>query len=153
MKFVTRFLMAAVLVPVLAMGTAFAGDKGTKPEAIAMVKKTVEAVKATGADKTYAEITAKTAPFVDRDMYVTVYDMTGKCLAHGSNAKLVGKDLMDTQDADGVFFVKDRINTAKTKASFWQDYKFTNPLTKKVEPKTTYCEKASETVICVGVYK
>lgn len=153
MKAVTKLLMVVALLPILAMGTAYAGDKGTKPEAMAMVKKTIETIKANGADKTYAEISAKAPAFVDRDMYVTVYDMTGKCLAHGSNAKLVGKDLMETQDADGVFFVKDRITMAKTKASFWQDYKFTNPTTKKIEPKTTYCEKASEAVVCVGIYK
>jgi cytochrome c len=153
MKVVTRFLLAVALVPILAMGTAYAGDKGTKPEAIAMVKKTVEAVKANGADKTYAEINAKAPAYVDRDMYVTVYDMTGKCLAHGGNAKLVGKDLIETQDADGVFFVKDRVNLAKTKASFWQDYKFTNPTSKKIEPKTTYCEKTGDAVVCVGIYK
>ena len=152
MKFVKRILLAAALVPVLAMGTAFAAG-GTKPEAVAMVKKAVDAIKANGADKTYAEIIAKAPAFVDRDMYVTVYDMTGKCLAHGSNAKLAGKDLIETEDADGVFFVKDRINLAKTKASFWQDYKFANPTTKKIEPKTTYCEKATDSVVCVGIYK
>lgn len=32
--------------------------------------------------------------FKDRDPYVIVCDLTGKHLAHGANAKLVGKDLI-----------------------------------------------------------
>jgi cytochrome c len=42
---------------------------------------------------------------------------------------------------------------AKTKPSFWQDYKFTNPESKKIEPKSMYCEKLDETVVCGGIYK
>jgi signal transduction histidine kinase len=153
MKAAIKFFMAVVLLPMLATSPTFAGEKGTQPEAIAMVKKAVEYIKANGADKAYAEINSKSPSFADRDMYVTVYDMNGKCLSHGSNVKLVGKDLIDAQDADGVYYVKDRVTLAKTKASFWQDYKFSNPVTKKIEPKSTYCEKLNDTVICVGIYK
>jgi hypothetical protein len=34
----------------------------------------------------------------------------------------------------------------------WQEYKFTNPVSKKIEPKVMYCEKAGEVAICGGVY-
>jgi cytochrome c len=152
-KYASKFIMAAALVPMLTMGTAFAGERGTQPEAIAMVKKAVTYIKANGADKAYAEFSNKTGSFEDRDLYVVVYDMTGKCLAHGSNAKLVGKGLIEVQDADGVYYVKDRVEMAKSKASFWQDYKFVDPLTKKISPKSTYCEKLNDTAVCVGIYK
>jgi hypothetical protein len=36
--------------------------------------------------------------------------------------------------------------------SFWQNYKFMNPVTKKVEPKQMYCERLNETAVCGGVY-
>lgn len=138
----------------LTISTAQAQDsKGTAPEAIAMTKKAVAAIKAEGADKVYAAISAKEPRFVDRDLYVIVYDMTGKCLAHGANAKLVGKDLIENQDTDGKFYIKERVELAKSKAEFWQDYKFTNPTTKKIEAKSTYCEKLGDTVACVGIYK
>lgn len=142
-----------VLVAALSvLGAAFAGDKGTKPEAVAMVKKAVAYVQANGADKAYAAFGEKTGPFRDRDLYVYVYDLNGNCLAHGNNPKLVGKNNMDAQDADGVYYVKNRMELAKTKSSFWQDYKYSDPLTKKLEPKSAYCEKLNATVICVGVY-
>jgi cytochrome c len=42
---------------------------------------------------------------------------------------------------------------AKSKGTFWQDYKFTNPTTKKIEPKAMYCEKLDDAVVCGGIYK
>jgi signal transduction histidine kinase len=147
-----RILLIGTVIPFLT-AAAFAGEHGTKPEAIAMVKKAVAYIGANGVQKAYAEITAQDPKFHERDLYVIVYDGTGKCLAHGNNAKLVGKDLIDAQDADGVYYVKDRVTLMKTKTSFWQDYKFTDPLTKKIEPKSTYCEKLNDTAVCVGIYK
>ena len=37
--------------------------------------------------------------------------------------------------------------------SFWQDYKFMNPVSKKIEPKQTYCERLEQTAVCAGIYK
>jgi cytochrome c len=42
---------------------------------------------------------------------------------------------------------------AKAKESFWQEYKFTNPTSKKIEPKEMYCERLDQTAVCAGVYK
>lgn len=153
MTFAKRILLIGAVLPFLVAGPAFAGDKGSKPEAVAMVNKAVAYITANGAAKAYADITNKDPSFHDRDLYVTVYDSAGKCLAHGNNAKLVGKDLLDAQDADGVYYVKDRVALLKTKTSFWQDYKFSDPVTKKIEPKSTYCEKLNDTAICAGIYK
>jgi signal transduction histidine kinase len=133
-------------------GAAAAAEFATKDEAIAMVKKAVATIKEQG-DKTYAEISGKSAKFVDRDLYVVVYQLDGKVLAHGANEKFVGKDMSDAQDVDGKYFVKERIELAQKQASFWQDYKFVNPTTKKVEPKQMYCERLAQTAVCAGIYK
>jgi signal transduction histidine kinase len=146
-------LFAALAVFALSGAPAPAADKGTKPEAIALVKKAVDTIKANGPEKAYAQFGKADGGFRDRDLYVLVYDMTGTCLAHGINPKLVGKNNLEAQDADGVYYVKDRLAMAKTKDSFWQDYKYTDPVTKKIEPKSTYCEKLNQTVVCVGIYK
>ena len=90
------------------------------------------------------KFTGKAAKFVDRDLYVVVYQLDGKVLAHGSNAKFVGKDLSDAQDVDGKLYVKERVELATKQPSFWQDYKFVNPVSKKVEPKEMYCEKVEK---------
>lgn len=117
-----------------------------------MVGKAVTAIKADRA-ATLGEITAKAAKWIDRDLYPVVYDMSGKVLAHGQNNKMVGKDLIDFKDPDGKLFVRERVDLAKSKGKFWQDYKFTDPLTKKVLPKQAYCERLGEDIVCAGVYK
>jgi cytochrome c len=141
-------LAALTLVPL-----AHADKHATKDEAVAMVKNAVAYIKGQGADNAYKEISNRTGKFVDGDLYVVVYQLDGKVLAHGGNAKFVGKDMSDAQDVDGKFFVKERIELAQKQASFWQDYKFVNPVEKKVEPKQMYCERLENTAVCGGIYK
>ena len=136
-----------------AVGSAAAGDFATKDEAQAMVKRAVAFINEQGSEKAYPAITDRAGKFVDRDLYVVVYGLDGKVLAHGGNAKLVGKEMLDAQDVDGKFFVKERVELAGKQPNFWQDYKFANPVDKKVEPKQMYCERLAETAVCAGVYK
>jgi signal transduction histidine kinase len=139
-------------VLVLGLNTALAADVGTKDEATAMVKKAVALIKANGAEKAYAEFSNPKGPFVDRDLYVVVYDMTGKCLAHGANAKMIGRDLIDNKDVDGKEFVKERVEMMKKQASGWQEYKFRNPTTNQIEPKAMYIERLNDVIVGCGVY-
>lgn len=131
---------------------AFAAN-ATKEEAVALVKKGVAAVNSMGADKAYAEFSDPKGKWVDRDLYLAVFRLDGTALAHGANPKQIGVNLIDRKDIDGKEFIRERMDMAKSKNSFWQDYKFQNPTTKKIEPKTMYCEKQSDTVVCAGVYK
>lgn len=135
-------------------GSAFAaGANASAAEATAMVKKGVAFIKASGKEKGYAEISTKGGQFSDRDLYLTVYGLDGTVRAHGANEKMIGKNLIDLKDVDGKAFVKERVELAATKPTFWQDYKFTNPVTKKIEPKSMYCEKLDDGVVCGGIYK
>lgn len=143
-------------VAALAIGLSYpalATGGATKDEAVAMVKKAVSYIKSEGVEKAYAAFDDKQGKFIDRDLYIVVYGMDGKVLAHGANAKLIGRDMIDAQDVDGVYFVKDRVAMAAKNPEFWQDYKFVNPTTKKVEPKQMYCEKLDATIVCGGIYK
>ncbi|MEQ1516796.1 MAG: cache domain-containing protein [Usitatibacteraceae bacterium] len=141
-------LSATIAIPAMA-----AESRATKADAEKMVKKALEALKKNGKEKTYVEITAPSKSFVDRDLYVMVYDLTGTAVAHGQNPKQVGKSLIELKDPDGKLFVKERVELAKSQGKFWQDYKFTDPLTKKVLPKQAYCERADDVIVCGGVYK
>ena len=150
----TRLLATALLCALaLTQSVSFAaGERANKAEAEAMVAKGVDAVKAKG-DGAYVELTAPSKTFVDRDLYLVVYDNTGKCLAHGQNPKQVGKDLINLKDPDGKEFIKERVELASSKGKFWQDYKFTDPLTKTVQAKQAYCEKVGNVIVCGGIYK
>lgn len=150
MKF-ARVLMAIAFFS--GASAAHAGEYATKEEAIAMVRRAITFIKEQGPSKAYAEISNKAGQFIDRDLYVVVYGLDGKVHAHGANEKLIGRDMIDAQDVDGKFFVRERVELARKQPSFWQDYKFVNPVTKKVEPKQMYCERLGETAVCAGVYK
>lgn len=146
-KIVTSLAFLAVSLSAYA-----AGDFATAKEAETLVSKAAKAI-AANKDGTFKEITGKDKKWVDRDLYPMVYDMSGKCVAHGQNERQVGKDLIDVMDADGKEYLKERIELAKSKGKFWQDYRFKDPLTKKVLPKTAYCEKVSDVIVCAGIYK
>jgi len=153
MKRLRRIVPVCLLSLLCLAAAALAQDRGTKEEAVAMVKKAVTALKADGREKTFAAINDPKGPFRAKDLYVVVYDLQGKCLAHGANAKQIDKDLTALRDPDGKFFVKERVELAKTHEDFWQDYKFLNPMTKLIEPKSMYLEKVDDLLIGCGIYK
>jgi cytochrome c len=147
------FIFASLICAVAYSHLAQAQTKATADEAVAMVKKGVAFIKANGKDKGLAEISNKKGQFNDRDLYLVVYGLNGVVHAHGANEKMIGKNLIDLKDIDGKAFVKERVELAKTKGTFWQDYKFTNPVSRKIEPKRMYCEKLDDLAVCGGIYK
>ena len=148
----STLLSAASLIIGLACGPVAAAEFATKEEAVAMVKKAVTLIKEQGQEKAYAEFTNKGGRFHDRDLYITVLDFDGKVLAHGQREDLIGRVVIDLKDPDGKLFMRERFELARQHPSFWQNYKFMNPASKKVEPKEMYCERLDKTVVCGGVY-
>jgi len=146
-------LRAAVFCALCAAAINASASNATAAEATAMVKKGVAFIKSNGKDKGYAEISNKQGQFIDRDLYLTVLGFDGVTRAHGANEKLVGKNILELKDIDGKAFIREMIEQAQAKTSFWQDYKFTNPVSKKIEPKSMYCERLDDSIVCGGIYK
>ena len=148
-----KLISLAALGAVAATAVWADGPNATQADATAMVKKGVTFIKANGKDKGYAEVSNKAGQFIKNDLYLVVYGLDGTVRAHGANEKMIGKNLIDLKDVDGKAFVKERVELAQAKGTFWQDYKFTNPVSKKIEPKSMYCEKLEDAVVCGGIYK
>ena len=150
-----RMVLAGASVMIFGfLSSAFGAEQfATAKDAEAMVAKAVKYIETVGPATAYADFTAKKAGWVDGDLYVVVYDFNGKVLAHGANPRLVGKDMLDVKDANGKAFVQERVSLAKTKGTFWQDYMFSDPVTKKLLPKSMYCQKVADTAVCAGIYK
>ena len=133
--------------------TASAADSRATPEqAEALVKKAIVYYKQKGPEVALAEFSKKEGMFSHADLYVNVYDMQGKCLAH-INQKTVGKNMIDLRDPDGKFLIRERVERAEKEGHGWQEYKFFNPATHKVEPKHMYFEKYGDVVFAAGAYK
>lgn len=135
--------------------TACAAERGTADEANALVKKAVAHLKANGKEKAFAAFNDPKGQFVDRDLYIFVYDMQGTNLSigNGNAGKMVGKNLIDMRDTDGKYIIKSFIETANSKGKGWIDYKWPNPVTKAVESKSSYIEKVDDVIVGAGIYK
>ena len=91
-------LFAAVL---MLASSALAEEPATPQDAEELVKTAVSFLKKNGPEKAYREFQNKNGPFVYKDLYVMVYDLNGKCVAHGADATRVGKDFIESKDPDG----------------------------------------------------
>jgi cytochrome c len=147
----SRSFLALSLVLLAFVGSAFAdADKATPEEAKALAVKAADYLVANGAEKSYPVFEAKdNATFHDRDLYVYVITAEGKVLSHGTNPGLIGKVLLELKDVDGKPFVHDIV---AVKDVGWISYKWQNPTTKAVEPKTSYVMHVGDTFIIVGAY-
>ena len=96
-----RFFCVALLASGLSASAFAAAERGSPDEAMAMVKKAVAFAKGKGKDKLLAEVSNPKGQFIDRDLYLSVYDFNGTVLAHGTNPKLIGKDVSGLKDGDG----------------------------------------------------
>lgn len=142
-----------VVLAAVAFSPAFAQERGTSDEAVAMVKKAVELVKSAGKDKALAAFNDPNGGFQVKDLYVFAQDLaSGATLAH-KNPGLIGKDLRVLKDADGKAFGLEMTQLANEKGSGWVDYKWVNAQTKKIEPKSSYIERVGDIYVGVGIYK
>ncbi|GAB2837494.1 cache domain-containing protein [Pseudoduganella ginsengisoli] len=145
----------AVAVCVAAPALAMAQERGTAEEAVALVKKGAAFYKANGKEKLAAEINSRSPMFQEKDLYLFMSPAAGGALiAHGANAKMVGKTLGDMRDVDGVNFVQKFRDVANSKeGKGWVDYKWPNAKTGQLEQKSTYIERVDDVYLAAGIYK
>ncbi|MBV7536277.1 cache domain-containing protein [Duganella sp. sic0402] len=149
-----KTLFAAAAISFALCGVSSAAERGTRSEAIAMVKKAVAMVKTQGKEQTFAAISdPNNTAFHDRDLYIYVYDFKGNALAHGNNPKMVGKSLIGLKDYESKMIVQDMIKVAKNQGNGWVYFKWPNPLTKTVEAKAGYVERVDDYLIGSGAYQ
>jgi methyl-accepting chemotaxis protein len=144
---------AAELVKQVAIFKLKTAQTGTAEEAVELVKKAVQSLTEHGRDLTFADVNNPLGGYTDRDLYVVVYDINGKNLAHGANPKLIGQNLIDAKDGAGKPYVRERVEIIKSRDSGWQDYTFLNPISKQMEPKSMFLQKYEDLIVGCGVYK
>ena len=88
------------------------------------------------------------------DLYLFVYDLTGKVIAHGANDEFIGRNQIEAKDDEGDLYVKELINTLmkndSENNSIWMNHRFKNAF------QSIYAEKVkmgNQTfVIGSGIY-
>ncbi len=144
-----QIMLAAALVFASAT-SSFASEYGTPNEAKAMAEKAASHIQSAGLETANKDFMTPGGDWHDRDLYVFVFDSKGFALAHGAKAALVGRDLSGLRDVDGKFLTKEIIAVSD---KGWVDYKWQNPKSNAVEPKTSYVIRIGDNVVGVGAYK
>lgn len=151
-----RRMALLLIAAVFAASPAYAAsDFGTKDEAVAMVHRVQAMFQKDGVDATFKAVDDRTVKaFHDRDLYPFIYDFSGRCVSHGARPALIGKNLIDLKDQDGKYLIRELMAVAQNPGHGWVDYKWPNPITNKIEDKTSYVEKlGGDYWVGVGVYR
>ena len=143
---------AAMILVFAVFGAASAQERASLEQARSLATQAAEQVKTSGT-ASYDGFMNGLAPWVDRDLYIIVLARDGTILAHGLNKALVGKNLWEAKDPDGVRFIQEAVRVADANASGgWYKLKFTHPQTRKIEPKENFAIKVGDVVVVSGFY-
>lgn len=153
MKF-TKLFFAMLFLLVLQVGGAFAQEKPSPDQVKTLLDKAVALVQTSGID-TARETFNKEGEFRFGEIYCTVLDFNGVYLAFPPRPDAVGKSVLNVKDADGHLLVQDMIRVAKDPGEGWIEYRWLNPTTNKIQPKTTLVKRipGTEWLAFIGLYK
>jgi len=151
----SKSLHLACALLVLSWAAAVHADSAD--DAVALVKKAKAHLKKQGPEKACKDFADPAAGFQNGELYVVLQDVreagTLKIVCHAKNPRLNGKDLTELKDADGKQFNKEVISLVKEKGQGWLDYRWVNPVSGKIEAKSSYIESQDGLVIVAGIYK
>lgn len=150
-----RRVLGMVAAVVILCGAVCLAYATTPDDAKGFAQKAAAYAKSNGKDKALGEFNNPKGAFVNGELYIFVLDLSGKMLANGGNPKMTGSNWKETKDASGKLFAQEMIEIAKTKGSGWVNYSWTHPVTKKIQPKTTWVQRVegADYFVACGVYK
>jgi methyl-accepting chemotaxis protein len=117
-----------------------------------LVKKVVEHVRRVGPEKACADLNRRDPRFEQGGDYVFASDMQGIRRAYPPDPSKAGINGINDQDADGRFFCRELVHIAKNAGSGWCDFKYMNPASGRIEPKSVYIERAGDLILGCGIY-
>ncbi|NLB99745.1 MAG: calcium channel protein [Pseudomonas formosensis] len=136
---------------VLAVG--YYRPRATSEEALQLLNSAVEAV---GADarETFKAINALDERFYKDDLYVFVVEMDSqRIVAHGSNLRLVGRDLGALANRVGRPISAEDLTRVNAEGAIEFAYQWEHPITGEVETKHAFARRVGSYLVAVGYYK
>ena len=125
----------------------------TAEEAQALVERAVAHVKKVGEEQAFKDFTNKEGGFLEGELYVFCYSPDVTLVAIGGNLGMIGKNLRNLKDPDGKEASYELVQMGLEHGSGWVDYKWPNPVTKKIQTKSAYVIKVNDKVCGTGYYK
>ena len=151
---IRRYLVIWVSAIGLALSQVIPVANAATPEqAKAFSERASAYIKQVGEQAAFAEFTRRNGSFIDGELYVFCYDRDGNNMAHGGNPAFVGRNLLHIKDPDGrepnFLIVRKGFDEGKG----WVDFKWPNPVTKRIQDKSAYVIRTNDVVCGVGYYK
>ena len=88
--------------------------------------------------------------FDDGSGYFFIVDLDGIVIAHGSTTALEGENVIDLQDTQGAYFIKDMIDIVNQSGFGYYEYYWNNPASGNEEKKVTYVTQIPGTNYFIG---
>jgi len=127
-------------------------DRATATEARAWLARAVKALEQRG-PAVLAEFNDVNGAFVQDDLYVFAIGANDMVMhAHGTQPRLVGRNVTYLKDANRHFIGREMVRRAKVGEVVETRYVWLNPVTRHKEPKTTFVQRVGQLVLAVGYY-
>jgi cytochrome c len=129
-----------------------ASHAATPEEAQAFSQRAAAHIVQVGEQKAFADFTRPDGGFVQGELYVFCYDRDGVNKAHGGNPLFLGKNLLHIKDPDGREPNLEIVKTGFGQGQGWVDFKWPNPVTKRIQRKSAFVIRTNDVVCGVGYY-
>jgi methyl-accepting chemotaxis protein len=136
-----------------AVGAFKVDHSEARDRAVAFVQKGIAHLRARGPEAAFADFERRGGDFIRGDYYLWVCDVNGIVRCNGSNPKSRNQNHADLKDANGKLFIREALRIAQEQGRGWVDYQWRNPVSKQVEPKSTYFERSGELIVLCGIYR
>jgi cytochrome c len=144
---------ACIVAIIATTASPIAAAAATAEQAKAFSERAAAHIAQVGDETAFTDFTRKDGGFVDGELYVFCYDRNGVNKAHGGNASFVGRDLLHIKDPDGAEPNLMIVNVGFEQGRGWVDFKWPNPVTKRIENKSAYVIRTHDVACGVGYYK
>ena len=111
--------------------------QGTADEAYALAQRAFQHIQQLGYERATQDFYANPGPFIDRDLYIFVFDRQGVYRVMGADRNKSGSRLHDAPGLNADKLVADAFAQAELGGG-WVEYNIVNPVTKAVRAKASY---------------
>ncbi|QDL54759.1 methyl-accepting chemotaxis protein [Rhodoferax aquaticus] len=128
--------------------------EGTADEAMALALRAAEHVRSVGEAQAFHDFHDPQGGFIDRDLYIFVFDREGTYSALGADRARVGGNVADMTGIDASQMIADAWSRVDREESGWVEYSVVNPVSGDVRVKSSFVLALDDSrLIGCGAYR
>jgi len=112
--------------------------QGTADQARQMVFDALVHLRTHGQERAIVDFHDREGPFIDRDLYIFIFDRQGRYVVHGALPEKDGTLLNAMAGLDADQLVADSWSVCDSEQGGWVNYSITNPVNGEVQSKASY---------------